>query len=258
MATWDPAQYQRFADERSRPFNELVERIGATDPATVVDLGCGTGQLTAALADRWPGATIEGIDSDDNMLAAAANHSSARVRFSKGDVATWDPAAPVDVIVSNATLQWIPEHLRLLSRFVEALTLGGWLAFQLPSNLDDAHHQAIRQLIAEPRWQPFFEGAPDRYSTMHSTLTYVSALSRLGCSVDAWETTYVHILQGEDPVLEWVKGTALRPVLARLTTDEQLEFCAELAPMLRSAYGRHPWGTPLPFRRTFVVVQRLS
>ncbi len=255
---WDPTQYQRFADERSRPFVDLVERVGAPNPSIVVDLGCGTGELTATMADRWPGATIEGVDSDDNMLAGAAVNSSARVWFSKGDVSTWEPKAPVDVIVSNATLQWIPGHLKLMSRFVDALTPGGWLAFQLPSNLDDAHHQAIRQLMAEPRWQPSFDGAPDRYSTMHSTITYVSTLSRLGCVVDAWETTYVHILPGDDPVLEWVKGTALRPVLARLNAEEQSEFCAALAPMLRSAYGRHPWGTPLPFRRTFVVAQSPS
>jgi trans-aconitate 2-methyltransferase len=256
MTTWDPIQYQRFADERSRPFHDLVNRVMAVNPATVVDLGSGDGKLTATLVERWPSAQVEGIDSDDNMLAAAAIHSSARLRFSKGEVADWSPSITFDVIVSNATLQWIPGHLRLMNRFVEALNLKGWLAFQLPGNLDDAHHQAIRETMAAPRWQAKFDRGSERLSSCNPPLTYLSALTRLGCSVDTWETTYVHILQGDDPVLEWVKGTALRPVLARLAPDDQGEFCSDLAVLLRSTYGRHSWGTPLPFRRIFVVAQR--
>ncbi len=256
MALWDPQQYQRFGDERARPFFDLVGRISASDPTTVVDLGCGPGNLTATLAERWQTATVEGVDNDSNMLAAAQQHSSARVRFSLGDVTTWKPASSVDVLVSNATLQWIPDHLRLMPRFIDALSAHGWLAFQLPGNLDDPHHQAIREVMAAPHWASVFADVPERRMGSYPAVTYLSSLSRLGCKVDTWETSYVHVLQGADPVLEWVKGTALRPVLARLTPAQQPDFLRELADLLRSAYSTYPWGTPLPFRRIFVVAQR--
>lgn len=255
MATWDPAQYGKYADERDRPFHELVARIGAAEPATVVDLGCGPGPLTASLATRWPHARIVGVD-DDAMLAKAAAHTSANVSFTKADIATWSPDAPVDVIVSNAAFQWVPAHLGLLPRLVEHLAPGGWLAFQVPANLDDPHHQAIRQVRARPRWQAQLGDLPERTHSSYPAEVYLSLLSDLGLQVDAWETTYVHILHGDDPVLEWVKGTGLRPVLSLLDADDQREFCADLAPLLRAEYGSRPWGTPFPFRRAFAVARK--
>jgi trans-aconitate 2-methyltransferase len=257
-ATWDPQQYLRFADERGRPFAELVHRIGG-EPATVqsvVDLGCGPGNLTATLLDSFPHAMIVGVDSSESMLADAAPLATERLRFERGTVQDWRPSAPVDVLVSNATLQWVPNHLQLLPRLVESVSPGGWLAFQLPGNLDDAHHQRIAEVCARPRWAPTVGDAPNRGLVAHSPVEYADVLANLGMTVDVWTTSYLHILTGEDPVLEWVKGTGMRPVLARLSSQEQIEFCAELAPLLRSDFPSRRWGTPFPFRRIFVVAQR--
>ena len=255
---WDPVQYAKYTDERSRPFVELVNRIGAIQPRSVVDLGCGSGELTATLGQRWPDARVVGVDNDDAMLAAAQSFTTDRISFSKGDIASWVPPSTVDVIVSNAALQWVPGHLGQLPRLVEHLNPGGWLAVQVPGNLDDPHHQAIRQIRAMPRWRERFGDLAERTHASYPADVYLSLLSDLDMdlTVDAWETTYVHILQGENPVLEWVKGTGLRPVLSRLTPNQQIEFCDDLAPLLRAAYGSRPWGTPFPFRRVFVVANK--
>ena len=257
---WNPQQYSRFGDERSRPFFELVGRIDADDAGTVVDLGCGSGNLTATLADRFVGAQIIGIDNDPAMLHAAAAHASDRVCFESGDIATWAPDQPVDVLISNAALQWDLGHLARLPALLHHVSPGGWLAFQVPGNLDDAHHQAIRALRRREPWAsiPAMATIPERTHVSRPAVEYLDVLAREGCRVDAWETTYVHILLGPNPVLEWVKGTALRPVLNALPDgDSRARFCVELAAMLQAAYPDQPYGTPFPFRRVFVVAQRV-
>jgi trans-aconitate 2-methyltransferase len=261
--TWDPTQYQRYSDERSRPFHELVDRI-VVDPESVetaVDLGCGPGLLTATLCDRWPNAQVIGVDSDANMLASAAALASDRLSFASGTVQSWRPAAPVDVVVSNATLQWVPGHLALLPDLLAMVRPGGWFAFQVPGNLDDPHHLEIRALYRSTPWSdiPDVRALPDRTHGSHTATEYLDVLASLCSHIDGWETTYIHILQGTDPVLEWVKGTALRPVLAALQTDEErAEFLAQLAPRLRAAYPSKAWGTTFPFERIFVVAQRAA
>jgi trans-aconitate 2-methyltransferase len=255
MTTWDPEQYDRFADERGRPFFDLTGRI-RTDPRTVVDLGCGPGSLTASLADRWPSARIVGVDNDTNMLTASDKHQQANLSFEYGDIASWTPATPVDVIVTNAALQWVPRHLALLPRLVESLNPGGALALQVPGNFDDPHHLAIREVLARPQWQARLGAVPERSLSSYPALVYQSALSRLGCEVDAWETSYVHVLQGSNPVVEWVKGTALRPILSSLSPEDGEEFCSELSELLAASYGTHPWGTPFPFKRIFAVAHK--
>jgi trans-aconitate 2-methyltransferase len=258
---WNPEQYARFGDERSRPFFELVNRIGATDPRTVVDLGCGPGALTASLVERWPSADVLGVDNDAAMLASATNvlGDSKALRFTSGDIATWRVTEPADVIVSNAALQWVPNHLELLPALAAQVKPGGWFAFQVPGNLDDAHHQAIRAVRRRQRWAsiPTIAALPERTHVSSTAVTYTDKLADCGFSVDAWETTYVHILHGHDPILEWVKGTGLRPVLNALPSEEARDgFCRELAPLLRDAYPSRPYGTPFPFRRVFVVAHR--
>src|SRR6266540_1795471 len=214
---WDPEQYARYADERSRPFFELTARIGATDPSYVVDLGCGDGELTATLAGRWPTATVLGVDSSAEMLARAT--PTDRLAFTEADIAGWRPDRPVDVLVSNAAFQWVPGHPELLSRWL------GWV--------------------------------PDVPETrVLDPAGYVDRLAGAGCTVDAWETTYLHLLDGDDPVLEWKRGTALRPVLAALSTVDAAGFSAEYGARLREAYPRQPYGTVFPFRRIFVVAHR--
>lgn len=257
--TWDPVQYQRFGDERSRPFFELVDRVPVEKPTVIFDLGCGPGPLTATLGARWPGALVIGVDNDRAMIASADAYATERTRFALADLATWTPELPADVIVANAAFQWVPGHRHRLIAWMDMLNPGGALAFQVPGNLDDAHHQIIRALRASARWRTVGRLAelPERTHDSFRAAEYLDTLAPLSASVDAWETTYVHILSGTDPVLEWVKGTALRPVLAALDDeDERTDFCADLAPLLREAYPPRQWGTPFPFRRVFVVATR--
>ncbi|MCK2213237.1 trans-aconitate 2-methyltransferase [Actinomadura sp. ATCC 31491] len=251
---WDPVTYAVYADERSRPFIELISRVGAVDPDYVVDAGCGSGELTAQLATRWPRATVEGFDSSPAMITKARQLDTS-VRFAVADVATWRPDRPVDVIVSNAVLQWVPDHRSVLEHWMEALAPGGWLAFQVPGNFDAPSHFAIRELCASRTWSDQL-GDYGRGVPVDDPVEYVDLLNQGGTQVDAWETTYIHVLKGEDPVLNWVSGTALRPILDRLDQGDRRRFTSELGEMLARLYPARSYGTPFPFRRIFVVAQK--
>jgi trans-aconitate 2-methyltransferase len=225
----------------------------------VVDLGCGPGNLTATLADRWPGAQVHGVDNSPDMIAAATSAATAagtgRLSFTQADIRDWLPGRPVDVFVSNAVLQWVPDHLGLLTRWAGLLAPGGWLAVQLPGNFDQPSHSILTDLASSPRWRPLL--ADVRLNRQaEDPATYLDLLARAGCRVDAWETTYLHVLPGDDPVLEWYKGTGLRPVLAALDSERSAEFTAEYAARARDAYPSAPYGTVLPFRRVFIVASR--
>ena len=252
--TWDPQQYQRFADERARPFVDLLARVAATAPRHVVDLGCGPGTTTALLAERWPDALVEGIDSSPEMIAAAA--SGPRLSFRVGDVASWQPGAGIDVIVSNATLQWVPAHRTLVARWAAALPAGGWLAFQVPGNFDAPSHTLLRAVASSPRWAGALDGVLRHADAVATPAEYAALLLDAGLEVDAWETTYLHVLSGPDPVLQWIRGTALRPVIDALPADEYAAFEAELAARLRDAYPSTGHHTLFPFRRIFAVAHR--
>lgn len=255
---WDPGQYLTFADERSRPFFDLASRVGAKAPSYVVDLGCGPGQLTAELARRWPQATVLGIDSSVEMIEAATaaeyggDSFDGRLSFELGDVRDFKPDRPVDVIISNAVLQWVPGHLDLLPRWAGYLAQGGWLAFQLPGNFDQPSHAVLRELAAADRWRDRLAGV-ELNRQAEDLISYLDVLSGAGLTVDAWETTYLHLLHGPDPVTEWYKGTGLRPVLSALGPDEAREFVEQYGALVRAAYPAAPYGTVLPFRRVFVV-----
>ncbi|MEU8245244.1 trans-aconitate 2-methyltransferase [Nonomuraea sp. NPDC048916] len=250
---WDPAAYARFADERSRPFFELMARVGADRPDYVVDAGCGSGELTVELARRWPEATVEGFDSSPAMIKQA-RELGARPGFEVADVTRWRPDRPVDVIVSNAVLQWVPTHRDVIEHWVEALSPGGWLAFQVPGNFDAPSHRLIRELCASPAWSDRL-GDFDRGAPVGGPVDYLDLMVGFGCRADTWETTYTHVLRGENAVLDWISGTALRPVFDRLGPDEGGRFAAELAGPLAEAYPSREYGTPFPFRRIFVVAQ---
>jgi trans-aconitate 2-methyltransferase len=259
---WDPTRYRQFGAERSRPFYELVARIGATEPEFVTDLGCGPGELTADLCARWPAAQVLGVDSSADMIAAATevvaglpDESRGRLRFELADVSDWEPGRPVDVIVSNAMLQWLPEHEKLLPRWVGHLAPGGWLAFAVPGNFDQPTHRLLRELAELPNWRDLLAGVAFNRQAADPA-EYLDLLAREGCAVDAWETTYLHVLEGDDPVLDWYKGTGLRPVIAALDKEQAAEFMAEYGALLRKHYPRRPYGTVLPFRRVFVVAQK--
>jgi len=255
---WDPQQYSRYSDERSRPFWELVGRIGAHAPARVVDLGCGSGELTAGLHSRWPDARIVGVDSSADMITAAASYAGDRLRFEQGDIAAWQPAErPIDVVVANAALHWVPGHIDLLKRFADWLADDGWLAFQVPDNFDEPSHTLLRDLRLSTRWRDLLGENADRSAGVERPERYLDALVAAGLDADVWQTSYLHVLPGDDAVLEWVKGTALRPVLTLLTDDaERAEFLGDYATALRGAYPKREFGTVFPFRRTFAVGHR--
>ena len=252
---WNPASYLAFAGERGRPFTDLLARVGARGPRTVVDLGCGEGALTAALAQRWPGARVTGVDSSPEMLAAAAAHAvPGRVGFVAGDVREWRPDGPVDVLVTNAVLHWVPGHADLLRRWVGQLAPGGWLALQVPGNWRAPTHALLAGLCRSPRWAGLVGDAAPAEDAVLDPAGYLEVLAGAGLAVEAWETTYLHVLRGEDPVLGWVRSTVLRPVLARLGDDDAAELTASYAAALRTAYPRRSDGTTvLPFRRVFAV-----
>jgi trans-aconitate 2-methyltransferase len=276
MATmWDATLYLRFGGERARPFFDLLARVGAELPGYVVDMGCGPGHLTAMLAERWPAATVHGVDNSPQMIEAArqlapagalrsagsAGSGSAMTSHAPGlsfmldDVRHWEPQSLPDVIISNAVLQWVPGHRELLVRWLDQLADDGWLAFQVPGNFDQPSHAILREMAASARWRSLLRDVELNRQTADPS-DYADLLARAGCEVDAWETTYVHILEGDDPVLEWYKGTGLRPVLAVLDAEQAADFAAEYGERVRVAYPPSSFGTVFPFRRVFAVAHR--
>ncbi|MER5989567.1 trans-aconitate 2-methyltransferase [Streptomyces viridosporus] len=261
--TWDPAQYLRHAGHRTRPFTDLLARIPDLpgDPPRIADLGCGAGNVTALLAGRWPAARVTGYDNSPEMLdAARTGHEGptpggGRLDFAHADVRTWTPDRPYDLIVSNATLQWVPGHAERFGDWIAGLAPGGTLAFQVPGNFDAPSHTLLRELAAAPHRRTRLAGVLRHAGAVLRPEEYLERLTGLGCTADVWETTYVHLLTGEDPVLDWVGGTALRPVLTALADDPEAreEFVAEYRTALRAAYPAGAHGTPFPFRRIFAV-----
>jgi trans-aconitate 2-methyltransferase len=256
---WDPAVYGRYGDERGRPFFELTARIGAESPEAVVDLGCGSGELTESLAARWPQALVRGIDSSPEMIARAGagerTPPDGAVQFSIGTAEEFD-ATGIDVLVSNAALQWVPSHRSLLPRWAAQLNSGGWLAFQVPANFDAPSHALMRQLAESEAWRDRLTGVLRGAESTAPPAEYLDLLTRARLDVDAWATEYEHVLDGSDPVLEWVRGTGLRPVLQALSDEDAQRFSVEYAARLREAYPRREYGTVFGFRRTFVVAHR--
>jgi trans-aconitate 2-methyltransferase len=250
---WDPATYLRFGDERSRPFFDLVARVGAEKPRAVVDLGCGPGNLTATLTARWPGARLSGVDSSAEMIEKA-RAGGYPVEFAVGDLREWTPEGDHDVVVSNAALQWVPGHEHLLPRWVAALPAGAWLAVQVPGNFDAPSHLALRSLAAEAGLGDLARDAP-----VLDPAGYADVLAGAGCAVDAWETTYLHRLPvvpgAAHPVLTWMEGTALRPVKAALDPPAWDVFRDTLEKRLAAAYPVRGTVVSFPFRRIFFVAR---
>jgi trans-aconitate 2-methyltransferase len=273
LEQWDPAVYVRRRAERARPFTELIARIGAEpgEVRDVVDVGCGPGYLTATLAHRYPRARVTGLDSSAAMIAEAEPLAGDSLRFAVGDATTWRPGPETDVVVSNAVLHWIPGHADLLRRWAEQLSPGAWLAVQVPGNHEAPSHVAVRALARQERWRDRLAGT-DESGPVLDPAGYAALLAAAGCDVDAWETTYLHELPADDdarhPVLGWLEGTTLRPVIAALGPadaapspdgdggDGYGAFAAELGTRLAADYpitGGRVW---YPFRRVFAVARK--
>ena len=258
---WNPDTYLQFQAERDRPFYDLLAQVPEVQPTHVTDLGCGTGHLTAELARRWPHGQVTGIDSSAEMLAKALRLPTpglTNLDFRQADLRGWTPDVLPDLLFSNAALQWVPGHLDLIPRLAGLVAPGGVFAFQVPGNFISPSHVLLAELRHEPRWLARL-GSPERGPDSLASLdpaAYADLLAPLGYRVDAWETTYLHLLHGPAPVLNWVRGTALRPVLSRLSAAEAADFEADYGERLRAAYPEGRAGTPFPFRRVFVVAQR--
>ncbi|URN16431.1 MULTISPECIES: trans-aconitate 2-methyltransferase [Streptomyces] len=267
---WDPRQYLRHSGHRTRPFLDLLARVPELPaaregrPARIADVGCGPGNVTALLADRWPDAHITGLDLSREMLdRAEADHAGptpggGRIDFRHADATGWTPGEPYDLIVSNAALQWVPGHAEHFGGWLEGIVPGGTLAFQVPANFTSPSHALLGELCESPRWRDRLGGHGRRYVHVLEPAEYLERLTGLGCAADVWETVYVHLLQGEDPVLDWTKGTALRPVLTALGDDGAAvsEFLSQYRDLLREAYPPGPHGTVFPHRRVFAVARR--
>jgi trans-aconitate 2-methyltransferase len=246
---WNVGQYEKFRAERAQPFFDLLSRLHEPDFTRVVDLGCGTGELTRVLSERFPTASVLGVDDSAEMLAAArARAIAGRLAFEHGDIATF-AGGPFDLVFSNAALHWVPDHAALLAWLASLISPAGVLAVQMPANFEAPSHTLTRAIALR-------YGAAPTASPVLPLSAYVERLWQLGFDVTAWETTYQHVLTSPNGVLEWIKGTALVPLLASLPEREHAAFLAECATELEQAYPATPHGTLFPFRRLFFVARR--
>lgn len=250
--SWDPQQYSRFAGQRLRPALDLSARVPIEHPRTVVDLGCGTGNVTRVLRSRWPDAGITGVDGSPQMLAEARKAESNMI-WEQFDVAGWNPPAKFDLIFSNAALHWLDGHPALFARLCGNVAAGGALAVQMPRNFGAPSHALMHELASSPPWRETL-AALLRPQPVLAPEDYYRLLAPHARSLDIWETEYLQILEGENPVAEWTKGTWLAPLLAALAPGARADFEAEYRRRVAQAYPRQPDGKTLfLFRRLFIV-----
>ena len=249
---WDPKTYLVFGEERTRPARELLARVAIDDPKRAVDLGCGPGNSTALLAARWPKAELEGVDSSAEMLDDARKSKFA-ARWTQADISEWTPSLPYDVIFSNATFQWVPDHAQLLPRLLRHLTKGGVFAFQVPRNFTEPCHTLIHDVARDPRWRDKLAGVRDWWNVLEPE-AYFGILEPHAKKIDLWETRYVQVLEDEDAVFRWMSGTGLRPFANALEGKERDTFLEEYRVRVAQAYPRRASGVTLyPFQRLFCV-----
>jgi trans-aconitate 2-methyltransferase len=254
--SWSAQQYLVFEEERTRPVRDLLAGVPPVEARAVIDIGCGPGNSTELLAARFPGAAVRGLDSSDNMIAAASKRLP-KVRFELADISTWSDAGPFDVILGNAVLQWVPDHANLLPALIGKLSVGGSLAIQMPDNLEEPVHRLMRDIAADGPWAAKLANAAGGRVPRLGADWYYRTL-RPHCSrLDVWRTTYFHPLAGANAVVEWFKGSGLRPFLAPLDDGERATYLAGYEAAVAKAYPAHPDGTVLlPFPRLFIVATR--
>ncbi|WP_339727834.1 trans-aconitate 2-methyltransferase [uncultured Gimesia sp.] len=253
MPVWDADQYLKFQRERTQPAVDLAARIQLESPGRIVDVGCGPGNSTAVLASRFPEARLSGLDSSAEMLETA-QASNAEVNWFQADVTTWEPEENFDLIFSNAVLQWVPDHQTVFPRLVRFLNPGGALAVQLPAHYGSPLHQCVVNVSELLQWKDATANARQRLAT-GSRSFYYDLLAPLTTKIDLWETEYIHIMESAEAILEWFRGTGLRPYLEALADDDQRsQFEQELLARYRDAYPIQQNGKVLfPFRRLFIV-----
>ena len=253
--SWSPAQYVKFEDERTRPARDLVTRIPNADARRAADIGCGPGNSTEILRERYPKAEIVGLDSSPDMIEAARKRLPY-VSFEIADIVGWDGEG-FDVILANAVFQWIPDHDTLLPGLVAKLAAGGSLAVQMPDNLDEPSHRLMREVAADGPWAGKLADAQKARAPRRGADWYFRLLRPHAPRVDVWRTTYFHPLAGALAVVEWVKGTGLRPFIDPLDPAERQAYLARYAAAIARAYPAEPDGTVLlPFPRLFFVATR--
>ncbi|CAO3431277.1 trans-aconitate 2-methyltransferase [Azospirillum doebereinerae] len=256
--TWSAAQYSKFEDERNRPIRDLLARVPDHAVAKAVDIGCGPGNSTALLRERFPGATVTGIDSSADMITAARKRLPD-LRFDIADIAAWQGSdGPFDLILANASLQWVPDHAALLPALLDKLGPGGHLAVQMPDNLEEPAHRLMREVAADGPWAAKLADAHRAREDRHNAEWYYRALRDAGASADLWRTVYFHpLVGGAGAVVEWFKGTGLRPFLDPLDEAGRAAYLARYEAAVAQAYAALPDGTVLlPFPRLFFVATR--
>ncbi|MGJ9424442.1 methyltransferase domain-containing protein [Nesterenkonia halotolerans] len=253
---WNPGAYLTYASERTQPFIDLLQRVRAPKAARIVDLGCGPGNGMPVLRGMWPTAQITGIDSSEEMLQRAREATDDdRISYHRADIRDLQLEEPADLIVSNAALQWIPEHRELLPAIMDNVAPGGMLAVQVPGNFNAPSHQLLAEFAATQPYAQHIDPAALLKPTAELT-DYMLDVAQPGWEVEAWETRYHHVLQGEDPVFDWISAAAARPVLQSLPDEVREQFSAEYKAALREAYPATRIGTILPFRRLFFIARR--
>ncbi len=254
--TWSAAQYLKFEHERTRPVLDLVQRIPLTQVETAADIGCGPGNSTEVLRERYPQAHIVGLDLSPDMIQAARKRLPS-VAFEVADIREWRAKEPLDVILANAVLQWIPDHETLLPALIGKLKPGGVLAAQLPDNLDEPSHRLMAAVASDGPWASKLRNASFARTERHLPDWYFRLLRAHAPHIDIWRTTYFHSLAGARAIVEWLKGTGLRPYLDPLEESERQAFLARYEGKIAEAYPAEPDGTVLlPFPRLFVVAAR--
>lgn len=256
MTGWNASLYMKFEDERTRPARDLLDRVPLPEARTVADLGCGPGNSTALLVERFAGAGIVGIDSSQNMLAAARKRLPA-CEFVEADLVQWVPDRPYDLLFANATFQWVTDHASALLRLFENLAPGSVLAVQMPDNLDRPSHALMRETARSGRWAARLAGADGTRETILTPEGYYDLFQPKAKRIDLWHTVYHHVLADAAAIVEWLKSTGLKPYIDALPEDERAEFLADYTARIAKAYPlRRDGRAILHFPRLFMVVTR--
>jgi len=256
MSDWNPDLYRRFEDERTRPARELLARVALSEPKLIYDLGCGPGNSTELLVERFPNANVVGTDNSEPMLVSARKRLP-NCRFELSDIASWKPSAAPDLIYANAALQWVGGHEALIPRLFDLLAPNGVLAIQMPDNREEPTHRSMREVAALAPWSKFIDDVASIRTKILPLDAYYDLLSPQAVEVDVWRTAYQHPMESPAKIVEWVRATGLKPFIDPLPEAERASFLAEYERRIAQAYQPRADGRLLlAFPRMFIVARR--